>query len=75
MTENIKILAQKLFTAKNPLIMSGAGISAESNIPTFRGAGGFWKKWESTSLATGLGFFGEEICELFYVLELFSRLF
>ncbi|XP_047510604.1 NAD-dependent protein deacylase-like [Pieris napi] len=38
--------------AKDVVILSGAGISAESGIPTFRGAGGFWRKYQASSLAT-----------------------
>jgi NAD-dependent SIR2 family protein deacetylase len=29
---------------KNILVLTGAGISAASGIPTFRGDNGFWKK-------------------------------
>ncbi|XP_061586851.1 NAD-dependent protein deacylase sirtuin-5, mitochondrial-like, partial [Cololabis saira] len=29
-----------------------AGVSAESGVPTFRGAGGFWRKWQAQELAT-----------------------
>lgn len=43
---------QTLKTAKNVVILSGAGISAESGIPTFRGAGGYWRKYQASSLAT-----------------------
>ena len=32
--------------------MTGAGISAESGIPTFRGAGGIWKEYKPEDLAT-----------------------
>lgn len=32
--------------------MTGAGVSAGSGIPTFRGAGGLWRSYEATSLAT-----------------------
>ncbi|XP_054447857.1 NAD-dependent protein deacylase sirtuin-5, mitochondrial [Pteronotus mesoamericanus] len=38
--------------AKHIVVISGAGISAESGIPTFRGAGGYWRKWQSQVLAT-----------------------
>ena len=34
--------------SKNIVILTGAGVSAESGVPTFRGAGGFWRKYEST---------------------------
>lgn len=30
----------------------GAGTSAESGIPTFRGAGGLWRQYEATDLGT-----------------------
>jgi NAD-dependent deacetylase len=34
------------------LIMTGSGVSAESGIPTFRGAGGYWREYDATELAT-----------------------
>jgi|FrelakmetLWP11LW_1041352.scaffolds.fasta_scaffold339752_1 hypothetical protein len=34
--------------AKNIVVLTGAGVSAESGVPTFRGKGGFWRKYEST---------------------------
>lgn len=33
-------------------VMTGAGVSAESGIPTFRGAGGFWEGFRAEDLAT-----------------------
>lgn len=43
---------ESLKSVKNVVILSGAGISAESGIPTFRGAGGYWRKYQASSLAT-----------------------
>ena len=37
-----KILSE----AKHIIVLSGAGISAESGVPTFRGAGGFWRTFQ-----------------------------
>lgn len=34
------------------VILTGAGVSAESGVPTFRGEGGLWRKWQATELAT-----------------------
>ncbi|XP_027459313.1 NAD-dependent protein deacylase sirtuin-5, mitochondrial isoform X2 [Zalophus californianus] len=42
--------------AKHMVIISGAGVSAESGVPTFRGAGGYWRKWQAQDLATPQAF-------------------
>ncbi|KAI0316704.1 DHS-like NAD/FAD-binding domain-containing protein [Amylostereum chailletii] len=39
-------------SSKHIIAIAGAGLSAGSRIPTFRGAGGFWRKHEAMSLAT-----------------------
>ncbi|KAJ7703452.1 putative SIR2 family histone deacetylase [Mycena metata] len=38
------------------LALFGAGLSAASGIPTFRGAGGFWREYDSMTLATPSAF-------------------
>src|SRR5262245_24996037 len=38
--------------ARRCLVLTGAGISAESGVPTFRGAGGLWKTYRAEELAT-----------------------
>lgn len=39
-------------SSKRVLALCGAGLSASSGLPTFRGAGGLWRTHDSTSLAT-----------------------
>ncbi|KAI0074675.1 DHS-like NAD/FAD-binding domain-containing protein [Panus rudis PR-1116 ss-1] len=41
-----------LKSSKRIICVAGAGLSAASGIPTFRGAGGWWRRYEATSLAT-----------------------
>ncbi|KAL0966176.1 hypothetical protein UPYG_G00291920 [Umbra pygmaea] len=43
--------------AKHIAIITGAGVSAESGIPTFRGSSGYWRKWLSQDIATPEAFF------------------
>lgn len=49
---SIEKAASILKAAQYPLFLSGAGISAESGIPTFRGAEGLWKNFRAEDLAT-----------------------
>ncbi len=48
----IKELKEKLWQAKHVTVLTGAGISAESGVPTFRGEGGLWKQFRAVDLAT-----------------------
>jgi NAD-dependent deacetylase sirtuin 5 len=45
--------------SKRVLALCGAGLSASSGLPTFRGAGGLWRTHDSVSLATP-GAFGQD---------------
>lgn len=38
--------------AKHIVVLTGAGVSAESGVPTFRGAGGLWRNFVAQDLAT-----------------------
>ncbi len=42
----------RLSKAQRVVALTGAGISAESGVPTFRGADGLWKSYNATDLAT-----------------------
>lgn len=41
-----------LRTSKKAVVATGAGVSAESGVPTFRGEDGLWKKFRPEELAT-----------------------
>jgi NAD-dependent deacetylase len=43
---------QALREAERVVIFTGAGVSAESGVPTFRGAGGLWRAFRAEDLAT-----------------------
>jgi NAD-dependent deacetylase len=45
-------LAAHLARAQRVAVLTGAGVSAESGIPTFRDAAGLWKQFRPEELAT-----------------------
>ena len=49
---NFKKAVDFLRKAENIAVLTGAGVSAESGVPTFRGRGGLWKKFRAEELAT-----------------------
>ena len=48
----IQLLKDKLAAADRVVVLTGAGISAESGVPTFRGQDGLWRQYRATELAT-----------------------
>ncbi len=52
MTDAQRQLAEKLTAARKVVALSGAGLSAESGVPTFRGDGGLWRNHRPADLAT-----------------------
>jgi len=56
MTDQISAVADALRRARTIAAMTGAGVSAASGIPTFRGADGLWKKTRPELLASREGF-------------------
>lgn len=53
-TEEKKLLEARLILehSSSVTVLSGAGISAESGVPTFRGTDGLWRNFRSENLAT-----------------------
>jgi len=49
-------LIERLRRARRIVVATGAGVSAESGVPTFRGAGGIWSKMNPEELASVDGF-------------------
>ncbi len=47
-----KISAELIKGARSIGVLTGAGVSAESGVPTFRGTGGLWNKCRAEDLAT-----------------------
>jgi NAD-dependent protein deacetylase/lipoamidase len=55
-SDGLSRVAERLSRAAKVFAISGAGISAESGVPTFRGAGGYWKNFRAEDLASPEGF-------------------
>ncbi len=51
MTE-VSFVKKKIAAARSITVLTGAGISAESGVPTFRGPGGLWRNYRAEELAT-----------------------
>ena len=51
MPEFTDTLVDRLARAEHVMVLTGAGISAESGIPTFRDPGGLWEKFDPQELA------------------------
>lgn len=49
---DLGILREKLSGARSLTVLTGAGISADSGVPTFRGADGLWRSFRAEDLAT-----------------------
>ena len=56
MTGALAELSRRISESSRVTIMTGAGVSAASGIPTFRGAGGLWKSFKPEDLATPAAF-------------------
>ena len=52
----IERLASRLRGAERVTVLTGAGVSAASGVPTFRGAGGLWRNYQAADLATPQAF-------------------
>src|SRR5262245_23983125 len=54
--EQVPAVARRIAAASRVTIMTGAGVSAASGIPTFRGPGGLWRNFRPEDLATAEAF-------------------
>jgi NAD-dependent deacetylase len=52
----IDLAAERLLAARSVCVLTGAGMSAESGLPTFRGANGLWRTHRVEDLASPEGF-------------------
>ncbi|MEO0271057.1 MAG: NAD-dependent deacylase [candidate division WOR-3 bacterium] len=49
---NINEMVKEIFSLNSLLVLTGAGVSQESGVPTFRGKDGLWKNYDAKELAT-----------------------
>ena len=52
MREALSVLAARIKGARRLTILTGAGVSAASGVPTFRGQDGLWRQYRPADLAT-----------------------
>lgn len=56
MTADLARARQLIADARRIVVLTGAGVSAESGVPTFRGSQGLWKSYRPEDLATPAAF-------------------
>lgn len=56
MPNSVEAVRFTLAEAERVVVLTGAGISAESGVPTFRGPGGLWQNYSPQELATADAF-------------------
>ncbi|MCA9423678.1 MAG: NAD-dependent deacylase [Candidatus Omnitrophica bacterium] len=54
--DRIRSVAEKIANARSITVLTGAGVSVASGIPTFRGAEGIWKNFRPEEVATPQAF-------------------
>ncbi len=52
MNSGLSLVKRRLKGAASVVVLTGAGVSAESGVPTFRGKDGLWRKYRAEELAT-----------------------
>jgi len=52
MASDLGLVREKVAAARSLAVLTGAGISADSGVPTFRGADGLWRNFRAEDLAT-----------------------
>jgi NAD-dependent deacetylase len=52
----LQVLKSKINQCRDLAVLTGAGISAESGVPTFRGEDGLWREYRAVDLATPQAF-------------------
>ena len=56
LADALSIVAERIRRASRLTILTGAGVSAASGVPTFRGAHGLWRQFRAEDLATPAAF-------------------
>ena len=56
MDQEVRELARRIHRGQRITVLTGAGVSAASGVPTFRGADGLWRKHRPADLATPQAF-------------------
>ena len=51
-TDRIAVVRERLANSKNVMVITGAGVSAESGVPTFRDSRGLWNEFNPLDYAT-----------------------